>query len=110
MKTFHFQDQQILTLNSQLPLKALVLKTPPHVLTLSEGQLDFLDLERSAPTPQNEQIHAVGRLKREHSMSENAVHQNGQLVKTDCIPMLRGGSAATTSNPHHDNISYAFQI
>ena len=39
-------------------------------------------------------------------MSENAVHQNGQLVKTDSIPVLRGGSAAATSNPHHDNVRY----
>nr|XP_020759726.1 mitochondrial fission factor-like isoform X1 [Odocoileus virginianus texanus] len=95
-----------LDLIQSTPFKALALKTPPRVLTLSEGPLDFLDLERSAPTPQNEQIHAVGRLKRERSMSENAVRQNGQLVKTDSIPVFRGGSAATTSNPHHDNIRY----
>ncbi|XP_074170400.1 mitochondrial fission factor isoform X22 [Rhinolophus sinicus] len=98
--------------------KPLALKTPPRVLTLSERPLDFLDLERPLPTPQNEeQVRAVGRLKRERSMSENAVRQNGQLVRTDSIvrrqneircerPVLRGGSAAASSNPHHDNIRY----
>ncbi|XP_017516129.1 mitochondrial fission factor isoform X11 [Manis pentadactyla] len=106
--------------------KPLALKTPPRVLTLSERPLDFLDLERPSSTPQNEEIRTVGRLKRERSMSDNAVRQNGQLVRTDSMwhrsdsaprnkisrfqapisapeytPVLRGGSAAST-NPHHD--------
>ncbi|XP_036713439.1 mitochondrial fission factor isoform X7 [Balaenoptera musculus] len=148
-----------LDLIQSTPFKPLALKTPPRVLTLSERPLDFLDLEKPPPTPQNEEIHAVGRLKRERSMSENAVRQNGQLVRTDSIvtpspqqvrvcpprmlpedganlssargilsliqsstrrayqqildvldenrrPVLRGGSAAATSNPHHDNARY----
>ncbi|XP_072817857.1 mitochondrial fission factor isoform X14 [Vicugna pacos] len=121
-----------LDLIQSTPFKPLALKTPPRVLTLSERPLDFLDLERPLPTPQNEeQIRAVGRLKRERSMSENAVRQNGQLVRTDSMwhrsdsaprnkisrfqapisapeytPVLRGGSAAATSNPHHDNVRY----
>nr|XP_020735751.1 mitochondrial fission factor isoform X5 [Odocoileus virginianus texanus] len=74
-----------LDLVQSTPFKPLALKTPPRVLTLSERPLDFLDLERPAPTPQNEEIRAVGRLKRERSMSENAVRQNGQLVKTDSM-------------------------
>ncbi|XP_019833393.2 mitochondrial fission factor isoform X3 [Bos indicus] len=76
-----------LDLIQSTPFKPLALKTPPRVLTLSERPLDFLDLERPAPTPQNEEIRAVGRLKRERSMSENAVRQNGQLVKTDSIKL-----------------------
>ncbi|XP_024596276.1 mitochondrial fission factor isoform X5 [Neophocaena asiaeorientalis asiaeorientalis] len=148
-----------LDLIQSTPFKPLALKTPPRVLTLSERPLDFLDLEKPPPTPQNEEIRAVGRLKRERSMSENAVRQNGQLVRTDSIvtpspqqvrvcpprmlpedganpssargilsliqsstrracqqildvldesrrPVLRGGSAAATSNPHHDNARY----
>ncbi|XP_060049693.1 mitochondrial fission factor isoform X2 [Erinaceus europaeus] len=183
-----------LDLIQSTPFKPLALKTPPRVLTLSERPLDFLDLERPTPTPQNEEIRAVGRLKRERSMSENAVRQNGQLVRTDSMwhrsdsaprnkisrfqapisapeytvtpspqvrvcpprtlpedganlssargilsliqsstrrayqqildvldenrsmrrqnelrcerPVLRGGSAAATSNPHHDNVRY----
>lgn len=74
-----------LDLIQSTPFKPLALKTPPRVLTLSERPLDFLDLERSPPTPQNEEIRAVGRLKRERSMSENAVRQNGQLVRNDSL-------------------------
>ncbi|XP_030072485.1 mitochondrial fission factor isoform X6 [Microcaecilia unicolor] len=150
-----------LDLIQSTPYDTLALKTPPRVLTLSERPLDFLDLERPlAMTPQNEELHAVGRLKRERSMSENAIRQNGQLVRNDSIvtptqqqarvcpsqmipedganlysargilsfiqsstrrayqqvlevlddnhrPALRGGStAATSSNPHHDNTRY----
>ncbi|XP_038939321.1 mitochondrial fission factor isoform X15 [Rattus norvegicus] len=109
-----------LDLIQSTPFKPLALKTPPRVLTLSERPLDFLDLERPPPTPQSEEIRAVGRLKRERSMSENAVRQNGQLVRNDSMayqqildvldenrrPVLRGGSAAATSNPHHDNVRY----
>ncbi|XP_023578847.1 mitochondrial fission factor isoform X7 [Octodon degus] len=120
-----------LDLIQSTPLKPLALKTPPRVLTLSERPLDFLDLERPSPTPQSDEIRAVGRLKRERSMSENAVRQSGQLVRNDAMwyrsdsaprnkisrfqasisapeytPVLRGGSAAATSNPHHDNVRY----
>ncbi|EGV98970.1 mitochondrial fission factor-like [Cricetulus griseus] len=74
-----------LDLIQSTPFKPLALKTPPRVLTLSERPLGFLDSERPPPTPQNEEIRAVGRLKREHSMSENAVRQNGQLVRNDSM-------------------------
>ncbi|EAW70861.1 mitochondrial fission factor isoform X11 [Homo sapiens] len=74
-----------LDLIQSTPFKPLALKTPPRVLTLSERPLDFLDLERPPTTPQNEEIRAVGRLKRERSMSENAVRQNGQLVRNDSL-------------------------
>uniref|UniRef100_A0A2K5JQB8 Mitochondrial fission factor n=1 Tax=Colobus angolensis palliatus TaxID=336983 RepID=A0A2K5JQB8_COLAP len=49
------------------PFKSMALKTPPRVLTLSERPLDFLDLERP------------------RSVSENAVRQNGQLVRDDSL-------------------------
>nr|XP_054495701.1 mitochondrial fission factor isoform X6 [Agelaius phoeniceus] len=90
------------------PFKPLALKTPPRVISLSDRPLDFLDLEKPPQqTPQSEEVRAVGRLKRERSMSENATRQNGQLAHNDSMPMLRGGSAATTSsNPHHDNTRY----
>ncbi|XP_012786814.3 mitochondrial fission factor isoform X2 [Ochotona princeps] len=74
-----------LDLIQSTPFKPLALKTPPRVLTLSERPLDFLDLERPPATPQNEEIRAVGRLKRERSMSENAVRQNGQLVRNESV-------------------------
>uniref|UniRef100_A0A8C2VFW3 Mitochondrial fission factor n=2 Tax=Chinchilla lanigera TaxID=34839 RepID=A0A8C2VFW3_CHILA len=83
-----------LDLIQSTPLKPLALKTPPRVLTLSERPLDFLDLERPSPTPQNDEIRAVGRLKRERSMSENAVRQNGQLVRNDSMYGLSNVDAA----------------
>ncbi|KAM4659209.1 mitochondrial fission factor isoform 5-T6 [Amazona ochrocephala] len=122
-----------LDLLQSTPFKPLALKTPPRVISLSDRPLDFLDLEKPLQqTPQNEEIRAVGRLKRERSMSENATRQNGQLARNDsmwhrsdtvsrnkmprfqsplstkdCKPVLRGGSAATTSsNPHHDSTRY----
>ncbi|XP_054691429.1 mitochondrial fission factor isoform X8 [Grus americana] len=122
-----------LDLLQSTPFKPLALKTPPRVISLSDRPLDFLDLEKPPQqTPQNEEVRSVGRLKRERSMSENATRQNGQLAQNDsmwlrsdtvprnkmprfqsplstkdCTPVLRGGSAATTSsNPHHDNTRY----
>nr|XP_038039916.1 mitochondrial fission factor isoform X4 [Anas platyrhynchos] len=96
-----------LDLLQSTPFKPLALKTPPRVISLSDRPLDFLDLEKPPQqTPQNEEAR-VGRLKRERSMSENATRQNGQLARNDSLPVLRGGSAATTSsNPHHDNTRY----
>ncbi|XP_028586959.1 mitochondrial fission factor isoform X4 [Podarcis muralis] len=93
-----------LDLLQSTPFKSLSLKTPPRVISLSERPLDFLDLERApTQTPQNEEVRSVGRLKRERSMSENANRQNGQLMRNESMPVLRGGSAAaTSSNPHHD--------
>ncbi|XP_021409310.1 mitochondrial fission factor isoform X6 [Lonchura striata] len=68
------------------PFKPLALKTPPRVISLSDRPLDFLDLEKPPQqTPQSEEVRAVGRLKRERSMSENAPRQNGQLARNDSM-------------------------
>ncbi|XP_067416981.1 mitochondrial fission factor isoform X5 [Emydura macquarii macquarii] len=81
-----FSRPSDLDLIQSTPFKPLSLKTPPRVISLSERPLDFLDLERPPPqTPQSEEVRSVGRLKRERSMSENAVRQNGQLVRNDSI-------------------------
>lgn len=83
-----------LDLIQSTPLESLALKTPPRVLTLTERPLDFLDLERSVTqTPQNEEacieeVRTQGRVKRERSMSENAIRQNGQMVRNDSISGL----------------------
>ncbi|XP_030903119.1 mitochondrial fission factor isoform X2 [Melopsittacus undulatus] len=75
-----------LDLLQSTPFKPLALKTPPRVISLSDRPLDFLDLEKPLQqTPQNEEIRAVGRLKRERSMSENAARQNGQLARNDSM-------------------------
>ncbi|KAM4693426.1 mitochondrial fission factor isoform 3-T4 [Discoglossus pictus] len=90
------------------PFEPLALKTPPRVLTLSDRPLDFLDLERPTPvTPHSEELRSFGRQKRERSVSENAARQNGQLVRHDSMPVLRGGSAASAPAAHHDNLRYA---
>ncbi|XP_033895181.1 mitochondrial fission factor-like isoform X2 [Acipenser ruthenus] len=80
-----------LDLIQSTPLESLALKTPPRVLTLTERPLDFLDLERSmTQTPQNEEacieeVRTQGNVKKERCMSENAVRQNGQMVRNDSI-------------------------
>ncbi|KAG9494453.1 hypothetical protein GDO78_002008 [Eleutherodactylus coqui] len=90
------------------PFEPLALKTPPRVLTLSERPLDFLDLERpTMSTPQNDEVRLMGRQKRERSISENMTRHNGQLVRNDSMPVLRGGSSASAPAPHHDNTRYA---
>ncbi|NXQ80053.1 MFF factor, partial [Nyctibius grandis] len=73
-----------LELLQSTPFKPLALKTPPRVISLSDRPLDFLDLEKPPQqTPQSEE--AMGRLKRERSMSENATRQNGQLARNDSM-------------------------
>ncbi|NWR61586.1 MFF factor, partial [Bucorvus abyssinicus] len=75
-----------LDLLQSTPFKPLALKTPPRVISLSDRPLDFLDLEKPPQqTPQNEEVRAMGRLKRERSMSENASRQNGQLARNDSL-------------------------
>uniref|UniRef100_A0A2K6GN09 Mitochondrial fission factor n=1 Tax=Propithecus coquereli TaxID=379532 RepID=A0A2K6GN09_PROCO len=58
---------------------------PAH-LGLIQSTPYFLDLKRPPSTSQNEEIHGVGKLKRECSTSENVVHPNGQLVRTWTCP------------------------
>ncbi|XP_067851201.1 mitochondrial fission factor homolog B isoform X3 [Heptranchias perlo] len=98
-----------LDLMTSVPIEPLALKTPPRVLTLSEQPLDFLDLERPViPTLQSEEVRSQGRVRRERSMSENAARHNGQLVRTESIEVIPGGSTcATSSNPVLDSSRYS---
>ncbi|XP_055501607.1 mitochondrial fission factor homolog B isoform X3 [Leucoraja erinacea] len=100
------RDLDLMTSNLTEPL---ALKTPPRVLTLTEQPLDFLDLERPVTaTPQTEEGRSHTRLRRERSMSENAARPNGQLVRTESITILRGGSTcAISSNPLLDTSRYS---
>ncbi|KAM9009286.1 mitochondrial fission factor isoform 6-T6 [Guaruba guarouba] len=89
-----------LDLLQSTPFKPLALKTPPRVISLSDRPLDFLDLEKPLQqTPQNEEFRAVGRLKRERSMSENAARQNGQLARNDSIYGLSSFDTALEGTP-----------
>ncbi|KAM3669664.1 mitochondrial fission factor isoform X7 [Ammospiza nelsoni] len=82
------------------PFKPLALKTPPRVISLSDRPLDFLDLEKPPQqTPQSEEVRAVGRLKRERSMSENAARQNGQLARNDSIYTLSSFETTLEGTP-----------
>ncbi|XP_018768591.1 mitochondrial fission factor isoform X6 [Serinus canaria] len=82
------------------PFKPLALKTPPRVISLSDRPLDFLDLEKPPQqTPQSEEVRAVGRLKRERSMSENATRQNGQLARNDSIYSLSSFETTLEGTP-----------
>ncbi|KAL9845410.1 mitochondrial fission factor isoform 7-T7 [Geothlypis trichas] len=82
------------------PFKPLALKTPPRVISLSDRPLDFLDLEKPPQqTPQSEEVRAVGRLKRERSMSENATRQNGQLARNDSIYTLSSFETTLEGTP-----------
>lgn len=95
-----FSRPSDLDLIQSAPFKPLSLKTPPRVISLSERPLDFLDLERPPPqTPQSEEVRSVGRSKRERSMSENAVRQNGQLVRNDSMYGLSNLDATLEGTP-----------
>ncbi|XP_042194997.1 mitochondrial fission factor homolog B isoform X2 [Callorhinchus milii] len=101
------KDLDLVASQSSALGEPLALKTPPRILTLNDRPLDFLDLERSVPqTPQNEEVRSQGRIRRERSMSENTLRQNGQLGRMELIPVLRGGSAGATSNPLIDSCRY----
>ncbi|KAM9063092.1 mitochondrial fission factor-like [Sarcophilus harrisii] len=83
-----FSRSADLDLIQSTPFKPLTLKTPTRALTLSERPLDFLDLEKPLPPIPNQhedQVCTTSRMKRERSMSENVLRQNGQLVRNDSI-------------------------
>ncbi|XP_042194995.1 mitochondrial fission factor homolog B isoform X1 [Callorhinchus milii] len=80
------KDLDLVASQSSALGEPLALKTPPRILTLNDRPLDFLDLERSVPqTPQNEEVRSQGRIRRERSMSENTLRQNGQLGRMELI-------------------------
>uniref|UniRef100_A0A2K6MIF6 Mitochondrial fission factor n=1 Tax=Rhinopithecus bieti TaxID=61621 RepID=A0A2K6MIF6_RHIBE len=62
------------------PFKSMTLKN-----TTSCTYTKFSGFGKTCKTPQNGEICAVGKLKRERSVSENAVRQNGQLVRDDSL-------------------------
>ncbi|XP_054884630.1 mitochondrial fission factor homolog B isoform X4 [Poeciliopsis prolifica] len=71
----HFSRPRDLDLIQSTPLETLALKTPPRVLTLSDRPLDFLEEEHQT-APDTEEMPPQGRVRREHSASENvAVRQ-----------------------------------
>ncbi|XP_014885043.1 mitochondrial fission factor homolog B isoform X3 [Poecilia latipinna] len=97
----HFPRPRDLDLIQSTPLETLALKTPPRVLTLSDGPLDFLEEEHQTAPDTEEVVHPQGRLRRERSASENAAVR--QLTHNESAkPSLRGGSGLS-SNPLPDS-------
>ncbi|XP_026189388.1 mitochondrial fission factor homolog B isoform X1 [Mastacembelus armatus] len=83
-----FSRPRDLDLIQSTPLETLSLKTPPRVLT----PLDFLEDEQRTALDTEEVLRPQGRLRREHSASENAaIRHNSQLMRND--------SAATPPPP-----------
>ncbi|XP_047247489.1 mitochondrial fission factor homolog B isoform X2 [Girardinichthys multiradiatus] len=96
-----FSRPRDLDLIQSTPLETLALKTPPRVLTLTEGPLHFLEEEHPIAPGTDEVVRPQGRLRRERSASENAAVR--QLTHNDSAkPSLRGGSALG-SNPMADS-------
>ncbi|XP_054884629.1 mitochondrial fission factor homolog B isoform X3 [Poeciliopsis prolifica] len=97
----HFSRPRDLDLIQSTPLETLALKTPPRVLTLSDRPLDFLEEEHQTAPDTEEVMPPQGRVRREHSASENvAVRQvtHNESAK----PSMRGGSGLS-SNPLPDS-------
>ncbi|MEQ2259959.1 hypothetical protein XENORESO_011886, partial [Xenotaenia resolanae] len=108
-----FSRPRDLDLIQSTPLETLALKTPPRVLTLSEGPLHFLEEEHQIAPGTDEVVRPQGRLRRERSASENAaVHlflPSSFFVFPHLFskPSLRGGSALG-SNPMADSRAYGY--
>ncbi|XP_028321203.1 mitochondrial fission factor homolog B isoform X3 [Gouania willdenowi] len=98
-----FHGPRDLDLIQSTPFEALSLRTPPRVLTLNEGPLEFLE-EHQEVQGSEELLRPQVRSRRERSASENATLRNSiSLVHNDSAkPSLRGGSASS-SNPQHDS-------
>ncbi|MEQ2295222.1 hypothetical protein AMECASPLE_011779, partial [Ameca splendens] len=89
-----FSRPRDLDLIQSTPLETLALKTPPRVLTLSEGPLHFLEEEHQIAPGTDEVVRPQGRLRRERSSSENAA-----------VRQLTHNDSAATSHPPTTNQS-----
>ncbi|XP_054884628.1 mitochondrial fission factor homolog B isoform X2 [Poeciliopsis prolifica] len=90
----HFSRPRDLDLIQSTPLETLALKTPPRVLTLSDRPLDFLEEEHQT-APDTEEMPPQGRVRREHSASENVA-----------VRQVTHNESATTSHPPTTNQSH----
>uniref|UniRef100_A0A3Q3JDF9 Mitochondrial fission factor n=1 Tax=Monopterus albus TaxID=43700 RepID=A0A3Q3JDF9_MONAL len=94
-----FSRPRDLDLIQSTPLETLSLKTPPRVLTLTERPLDFLEEEQRA-APDTEELRHQARVRRERSVSENAVlRTNSQLVRNDSAYALSAYEATLDGGP-----------
>ncbi|XP_026189405.1 mitochondrial fission factor homolog B isoform X3 [Mastacembelus armatus] len=91
-----FSRPRDLDLIQSTPLETLSLKTPPRVLT----PLDFLEDEQRTALDTEEVLRPQGRLRREHSASENAaIRHNSQLMRNDSALALSTYEATLDGGP-----------
>ncbi|XP_058273825.1 mitochondrial fission factor homolog A isoform X1 [Hemibagrus wyckioides] len=82
----HFRPRE-LDLIQSIPVESVELKAPPHVLTLQDQPLDFLEPEQQAEPPQlKEEIRFRMRSRRDRCTGETSgARQNGQIIKYDTV-------------------------
>ncbi|KAF7692336.1 mitochondrial fission factor homolog A [Silurus meridionalis] len=80
----HFRPRE-LDLIQSIPVESVELKAPPHVLTLQDQPLDFLETEQLPGPSQNR---PRTRSRRERCFSETSrAHHNGQVAKYDTVSL-----------------------
>ncbi|XP_017351546.1 mitochondrial fission factor homolog A isoform X1 [Ictalurus punctatus] len=83
----HFSRPRELDLIQSIPVESVELKAPPHVLTLQDQPLDFLEPEQHPePSQLKGEIRSHTRSRREHRSGESSgARHNGQIVKYDAV-------------------------
>ncbi|XP_053507606.1 mitochondrial fission factor homolog A isoform X3 [Ictalurus furcatus] len=83
----HFSRPRELDLIQSIPVESVELKAPPHVLTLQDQPLDFLEPEQHPePSQLKGEIRPHTRSRREHRSGESSgARHNGQIVKYDAV-------------------------
>ncbi|KAF4076331.1 hypothetical protein AMELA_G00213100 [Ameiurus melas] len=81
----HFSMPREFDLIQSIPVESVELKAPPHVLTLQDQPLDFLEPEQHPePSQLKGEIRSHTRSRREHRSGESSrARHNGQVVKYD---------------------------
>ncbi|XP_017351547.1 mitochondrial fission factor homolog A isoform X3 [Ictalurus punctatus] len=86
----HFSRPRELDLIQSIPVESVELKAPPHVLTLQDQPLDFLEPEQHPePSQLKGEIRSHTRSRREHRSGESSgARHNGQIVKYDATALV----------------------
>ncbi|KAM9439777.1 mitochondrial fission factor homolog A isoform 1-T1 [Clarias gariepinus] len=80
-----FSVPRELDLIQSIPVESVELKPPPHVLTLQDQPLEFLE-PQPEPAQVKEQPRSQVRSRREHYTGEiSGVSHNGQIIKYDAV-------------------------
>ncbi|KAM9439778.1 mitochondrial fission factor homolog A isoform 2-T2 [Clarias gariepinus] len=83
-----FSVPRELDLIQSIPVESVELKPPPHVLTLQDQPLEFLE-PQPEPAQVKEQPRSQVRSRREHYTGEiSGVSHNGQIIKYDATALV----------------------